>query len=83
MHAPYRTLSEHRPLRRNYSEKTRQLRDLREALTQLKPQTSPALRESIRRRIYELTSELQDIPQLDQPVRRRNRRYRVYALYSD
>ncbi|WP_256887775.1 hypothetical protein [Acidomonas methanolica] len=50
--------SDNQPIRRNHAEKEKQLRDLKETLAAMKPQTSPALRESVQRRIRELETEL-------------------------
>ena len=51
-------LSDNQPLKRTVPEKQKQLRELRETLATMKPHTSPALKESIRRRIGELQAEL-------------------------
>ena len=51
-------LSDNQPLKRTVPEKQKQLRELRETLATMKPHTSPVLRESIRRRIAELQTEL-------------------------
>jgi len=50
--------SDNQPIRRNLAEKQKQLRDLRETLAGMKSHTSPALRESVRKRIAELEVEL-------------------------
>ena len=50
--------SDNQPVKRSLPEKQKQLRDLRETLAAMKPHTSPALRESVRRRIAELQAEL-------------------------
>ncbi|GBR52527.1 hypothetical protein AA106555_0948 [Neokomagataea thailandica NBRC 106555] len=51
-------MSDNQPIRRNTAEKEKQLRDLKETLATMKSHTSPALKESIQRRIRELESEL-------------------------
>lgn len=51
-------LSDNQPIRRNHAEKQKQLRDLKETLATMKPHTSPALKESVQRRIRELEVEL-------------------------
>ncbi|WP_029604317.1 hypothetical protein [Kozakia baliensis] len=51
-------LSDNQPIRRNQAEKQKQLRDLKETLAAMKPQTAQALRESVQRRIRELETEL-------------------------
>lgn len=51
-------MSDNQPIRRNTAEKEKQLRDLKETLGTMKAHTSPALKESIQRRIRELESEL-------------------------
>ncbi|QDH17302.1 hypothetical protein [Swingsia samuiensis] len=51
-------LSDNQPIRRNYAEKEKQLRDLKETLGSMKSHTSPALKESIQKRIRELEIEL-------------------------
>ncbi|AQS89295.1 hypothetical protein AA101099_3035 [Neoasaia chiangmaiensis NBRC 101099] len=51
-------LSDNQPIRRNTTEKQKQLRELKETLASMKPQTSPALRQSVQRRIRELETEL-------------------------
>jgi len=50
--------SDNQPIRRNLAEKQKQLRDLRETLASMKSHTSPALRDSVRKRIGELEAEL-------------------------
>ncbi|WP_160123140.1 hypothetical protein [Rhodovarius lipocyclicus] len=51
-------LSDNRPIPRNRLEKEKQLRDLKEVYTNLKPHTSPELRGSIATKIRELIEEL-------------------------
>ncbi len=50
--------SDNQPIRRSPAEKQKQLRELRDTLSAMKPQTAPALRESVRKRIAELEAEL-------------------------
>ena len=50
--------SDNQPLKRSLPEKQKQLRDLRETLAAMKPHTSQALRDSVKRRIAELQTEL-------------------------
>ncbi|GBD56533.1 hypothetical protein [Gluconobacter wancherniae] len=58
MRAFHGQLSDNQPIRRNQAEKEKQLRDLKETLSTMKSHTSPALKESIQRRIRELETEL-------------------------
>lgn len=51
-------MSDNQPIRRNQAEKEKQLRDLKETIASMKSHTSPALKESIQRRIKELETEL-------------------------
>lgn len=53
--------SDNQPIRRNVAEKQKQLRDLRETLATMKVHTAPALRDSVRKRIAELETELRGI----------------------
>ena len=58
MRAFHGQFSDNQPIRRNLAEKQKQLRDLKETLAGMKVHTSPALRDSVRRRIGELEVEL-------------------------
>lgn len=61
-------LSDNQPIRRNLAEKQKQLRDLKETLASMKPQTSSSLRESIQRRIRELEIEIRTASRADKPT---------------
>ena len=50
--------SANQPIKRNVPEKQKQLRELRETLAAMKPQTAASLRESVRKRIAQLEAEL-------------------------
>ena len=50
--------SDNQPIKRNAIEKQKQLRELRETLAAMKPQTAASLRESVRKRIIQLEGEL-------------------------
>lgn len=50
--------SDNQPIKRNMIEKQKQLRELRETLSAMKPQTAASLRESVRKRIAQLEAEL-------------------------
>ncbi len=50
--------SDNQPIRRNAVEKQKQLRELRETLSAMKPHTAATLRESVRKRIAQLEAEL-------------------------
>lgn len=58
MRAFHGQMSDNQPIRRNQAEKEKQLRDLKETLASMKSHTSPALKESVQRRIKELETEL-------------------------
>ncbi|MBE7210744.1 MAG: hypothetical protein INR65_06965 [Gluconacetobacter diazotrophicus] len=58
MRAFHGQFSDNQPIRRNLAEKQKQLRDLKETLGSMKAHTSPALRDSVRKRIAELEVEL-------------------------
>jgi len=51
-------MSDSRPVRRSREEKRRQLRELKETLATMKPQSSAALRASIAAKIAALEAEL-------------------------
>ncbi|MCX2567266.1 hypothetical protein OQ496_12465 [Acetobacter suratthaniensis] len=57
-------MSDNQPIRRSLAEKQKQLRDLKETLASMKSHTSPALRESVRKRIAQLEAELAAAPVL-------------------
>lgn len=81
MRAP-RLLSDHRPIRRSLAEKIQQQKELKEALKQMKSQTSPALRASIQRRIKELSNEIKEHSL--KPEKNENKtKNRIYALHAD
>lgn len=50
--------SDNKPIRRSMDEKRRLLTELEQTLRDMKPHTSPALRDSIKTRIVELRGEL-------------------------
>jgi hypothetical protein len=50
--------SDNQPVNRSPGEKQKQLRELRETLAAMKSHTTPALRESVRKRIAGLEAEL-------------------------
>ncbi len=50
--------SDNQPVNRSPAEKQKLLRELRETLAGMKSHTSPTLRESVRKRIADLESEL-------------------------
>ncbi|EHH69085.1 hypothetical protein [Gluconobacter morbifer] len=60
MRAFHGQMSDNQPIRRNHSEKEKQLRDLKETIATMKAHTSPALKESIQKRIRELETELRE-----------------------
>ncbi|QEO17406.1 hypothetical protein [Acetobacter vaccinii] len=64
MRSVHGQLSDNQPIRRSLEEKQRQLRDLKETLAAMKAHTSPALRESVRKRITQLEAELAAAPVL-------------------
>lgn len=64
MRAFHGQLSDNQPIRRNLAEKQKQLRDLKETLTSMKSHTSPALKESVRKRIAQLEAEVAAAPAL-------------------
>ena len=51
-------MSGNRPVKRSLEEKQRQLRELRDALSNLKSHAAPALRDSMKQRIAALEKEL-------------------------
>ncbi|MDG6093629.1 hypothetical protein LOC54_00625 [Acetobacter sp. AN02] len=57
-------LSDNQPIRRSLAEKQKQLRDLKETLATMKSHTSPALRDSVKKRITQLQAELSAAPVL-------------------
>lgn len=64
MRAFHGQMSDNQPIRRTLPEKQKQLRDLRETLASMKSHTSPALRESVQKRIRQLESEISAAPAL-------------------
>ncbi len=50
--------SDNQPIRRSNAEKQKQLRELRETLSAMKPHTSASLRDSVKKRIAQLEAEL-------------------------
>ncbi|KXV58255.1 hypothetical protein ACLEIY_06080 [Acetobacter tropicalis] len=64
MRAFHGQLSDNQPIRRNLAEKQKQLRDLKETLAGMKSHTSPALKESVRKRIAQLEAEISAAPVL-------------------
>lgn len=50
--------SDNQPVKRSRPEKEKQLRELKETLAGMKSHTSPSLRESVRKRIADLETEL-------------------------
>ncbi|GBQ60998.1 hypothetical protein [Komagataeibacter swingsii] len=64
MRAFHGQMSDNQPIRRTLAEKQKQLRDLRETLATMKSHTSPALRESVQKRIRQLESEVSAAPAL-------------------
>lgn len=64
MRAFHGQLSDNQPIRRNLAEKQKQLRDLKETLASMKSHTSPALRDSVRKRIAQLEAEVTAAPAL-------------------
>lgn len=64
MRAFHGQLSDNQPIRRNLAEKQKQLRDLKETLASMKSHTSPALKESVRKRIAQLEAEVTAAPAL-------------------
>ncbi|WP_034959924.1 hypothetical protein, partial [Komagataeibacter kakiaceti] len=65
MRAFHGQMSDNQPIRRSLPEKQKQLRDLRETLATMKSHTSPALRESVQKRIRQLESEISAAPALE------------------
>jgi len=70
MRAFHGQMSDNQPIRRTLAEKQKQLRDLRETLATMKSHTSPALRESVQKRIRQLESEVSAAPALKTNERR-------------
>lgn len=70
MRAFHGQMSDNQPIRRTLAEKQKQLRDLRETLASMKSHTSPALRESVQKRIRQLESEVTAAPALKAGDRR-------------
>ncbi|MCH4022869.1 MAG: hypothetical protein LKH33_00285 [Acetobacter sp.] len=64
MRAIHGQLSDNQPIRRSLEEKQKQLRDLKETLASMKSHTSPALKESIRKRVAQLEAEVRAAPAL-------------------
>lgn len=64
MRAFHGQMSDNQPIRRTLAEKQKQLRDLKETLAAMKSHTSPALRDSVRKRIAQLEAELAAAPAL-------------------
>ena len=54
--------SDNQPIRRSPAEKEKLLRELKQTLAGMKSHTSPALRQSVQRRIAELETELRTAP---------------------
>jgi hypothetical protein len=52
--------SDNQPLKRSRPEKEKLLRELRETLAGMKSHTSPALRQSVQKRIADLEAELKE-----------------------
>jgi len=50
--------SDNQPVNRSRAEKEKLLRELRETLAGMKPHTSPTLRQSVQKRIADLSAEL-------------------------
>jgi ribosomal protein L29 len=50
--------SDNQPVKRSRAEKEKQLRELRETLAAMKSHTSPSLRDSVRKRIADLETDL-------------------------
>ncbi|MCE2575958.1 hypothetical protein [Komagataeibacter sp. FNDCR2] len=71
MRAFHGQMSDNQPIRRSLAEKQKQLRDLRETLATMKSHTSPALRESVQKRIRQLESEITAAPALKADGKRR------------
>ncbi|AQT05205.1 hypothetical protein [Acetobacter persici] len=69
MRAFHGQMSDNQPIRRSLPEKQKQLRDLKETLAAMKSHTSPALRESVRKRIAQLEAEITAAPLL-KPTRK-------------
>ncbi|MCX2561618.1 hypothetical protein OQ252_09450 [Acetobacter farinalis] len=69
MRAFHGQMSDNQPIRRSLPEKQKQLRDLKETLAAMKSHTSPALRESVRKRIAQLEAEVTAAPVL-KPARK-------------
>ncbi len=70
MRAFHGQMSDNQSIRRTLAEKQKQLRDLRETLATMKSHTSPALRESVQKRIRQLESEVSAAPALKTNERR-------------
>lgn len=80
MRTAHRALAEHRPIRRSTAEKRRQLNELCATALRLRPQTTPALRASIERRIRELRADLhQNAPSPSSPQKPQRRAYVLHA----
>lgn len=69
MRAFHGQMSDNQPIRRSLPEKQKQLRDLKETLAAMKSHTSPALRDSVRKRIAQLEAEVTAAPAL-KPARK-------------
>lgn len=69
MRAFHGQMSDNQPIRRSLPEKQKQLRDLKETLAAMKAHTSPALKESVRKRIAQLEAEIKAAPAL-KPARK-------------
>ncbi|QHI95254.1 hypothetical protein GT348_02265 [Aristophania vespae] len=78
-----RMLSENRPIRRNLDEKKKQLKELRDVLEHMKPHTSLALKNSIRRRISELSTDILSSSQKRPDDSVKTSQHKIYALYAD
>lgn len=72
MRAFHGQLSDNQPIRRSFAEKQKQLRDLKETLASMKSHTSPALRDSVKKRIAQLEAELAAAPALKSNTRTRS-----------
>lgn len=81
MRTHHRAFAEHRPIRRNIDEKRRQLNDLCTTMLRLRANTTPALRQSIERRIQELRAELRQRSAEAAPTR--GIHHRSYVLHAD
>jgi len=70
-------LSDNQPIRRTLEEKKKQLRTLKETLATMKSHTSPALRESVTKRIVQLEAELRAAPVLKSAAPQKTERPRT------